>query len=90
MARITKATLTQECGHLRRMLCLEIQTTSQLRREVEQLKAERVARVGNSSRSLPRPGTQAFSDERKAAIEYCERHGVKSVTRAQLLAERAA
>lgn len=90
MSRPTKAVLVQEAEHLRRMLCLEIQTTSQLRREVERLKAERVARAGNSSQEFPRPGTRAFSDERKAAMEYCERHGVKSVTRAQLRAELAA
>jgi hypothetical protein len=84
MARMTKATLVQEAEHLRRMLALEIQTSSLLRGEIEKLKAARVSSFRNSE---PAPRRFHISEIGKLAAAYCETHNVKSVTRAQLLEE---
>jgi hypothetical protein len=84
MSRVTKASLVQECEHLRRMLCLEIQTNKQLNAEIAALKAAQVSSFRNSA---PRNARNVISEIAVAAQRYCEKHNVKSVSREQLLQE---
>lgn len=75
--KLTKAQLETENANLR-TLCAEWAADAKcMRREILKLKDQSVARAPNT----------VVSSERQAAIDYCAKHGVNSVTAAELRRE---